>query len=246
MATKKKRGRGLDKTLINLPRIKRRLEFSLRKIDRGFQDSQYRFIAENIRKDTDTMLKYAKTPEDKLKYIQYKFKLGQLYLWKPWQIGTLSEEKGRDYILRQAMQAEQDQWKYTAIVQRRSEFEKAKENAADVLGLYMAKKPTGLKVRIPKNTDSRELKEYKAAIKREKIAKRKVQQYLKRVEVKEKMYKKDSRNKDKYEQWKNTYNAYRRAQKELADAERDLPLKKRAYERSKKPQAPRARGFLKK
>lgn len=239
-----KRGRGLDKTLLRLPRIKRRLEYSLRKIDGDFDDSEYNFLAENIRKDTDTLLQYAKTPEEKLKYTQYIFKLGQLYLWKPWKIGTLPDAKGRDYILGKAMQAEEDQWKYQSIVRQRENI----NDVLDTLGaakMFQKRKPTGLRVKIPENTDSRQLREYKDALKRVAIDQGKVEKYRKMVESKENRYKADNNNKDKYEQWKNTYSAWKRAQAELAAAQRELPVKKKAYEDSKQPKAPRARRFQK-
>lgn len=243
-----KRGRGLDKTLVRLPRIKRRLEFSLRKISGEFHDSEYRFLAENIRNDLDTLLQYAKTPEDKLRYTQHIFKLGQFYLWKPWKVGTLSVAQSREYILGKAMQAEQDQWKYQKVVQQRRRVAQNKRNALDVLGattMFQERTPSSLTVRIPKNTDSRELKEYKDARKRSAIAEIKVNKYLKLTKVKEKSYKADDNNKDKYEQWKNSYSAWKKAVAELDSANTDLPVKKAAYERSKQPKAPRARGFLK-
>lgn len=248
MASKRKRGRGLDKTLISLPRIRRRLEYSLKRLDGDFDDSEYTFLAETVRKDTDTLLKYAKTPEEKLKYTQYIFKLGQLYLWRPWKIGTLPDAKGRDYILGKAMQAEEDQWKYQNIVRERERVAQNKQDALDALGaasMFQERKPSGLTVRIPKNTDSRELREYKDAKKRVIIAKGKLDKYRKMVEVKEKRYKADDHNRDKYEQWKNTYRAWKKAQAEFHAATRDVTEKKKAYEESKQPRAPRARTFLK-
>ena len=248
MASKRKRGRGLDKTLISLPRIRRRLEYSLKRLDGDFDDSEYTFLAETVRKDTDTLLKYAKTPEEKLKYTQYIFKLGQLYLWRPWKIGTLPDAKGRDYILGKAMQAEEDQWKYQNIVRERNRVAQNKQDALDALGaasMFQERKPSGLTVRIPKNTDSRELREYKDAKKRVIIAKGKLDKYRKMVEVKEKRYKADDHNRDKYEQWKNTYRAWKKAQAEFHAATRDVTEKKKAYEESKQPRAPRARSFLK-
>ena len=243
-----KRGRGLDRTLMSLPRIKRRLAYSLKRLDGDFADSEYTFLAETVRNDTDTLLKYAKTPEEKLKYTQYIFKLGQLYLWRPWKIGTLPDAKGRDYILGKAMQAEEDQWKYQSIVRQRERVAQNKQDALDALGaasMFQERKPSGLTVRIPKNTDSRELREYKDAKKRVIIAKGKLDKYLKMVEVKEKRYKADDRNKDKYEQWKNTYRAWKKAQAEFYAAERDVTIKKKAYQESKQPKAPRAKVFLK-
>lgn len=248
MASKRKRGRGLDKTLIRLPRIKKRLEYSLRRLDGDFDDSEYAFLAETVRKDTDTLLKYAKTPEEKLKYTKYIFKLGQLYLWRPWKIGTLPDAKGRDYILGKAMQAEEDQWKYQSIVRQRERVAQNKQEALEALGaasMFQKRKPSGLTVRIPENTESKELREYKDAKKRVIIAKGKVDKYLKMVEVKEKRYKADDRNKDKYEQWKNTYRAWKKAQAEFHAATRDIVVKKKAYEESKQPRAPRAKVFLK-
>ena len=248
MASKRKRGRGLDKTLISLPRIRRRLEYSLKRLDGDFDDSEYTFLAETVRKDTDTLLKYAKTPEEKLKYTQYIFKLGQLYLWRPWKIGTLPDAKGRDYILGKAMQAEEDQWKYQSIVRQRERVAQNKQDALNALGaasMFQERKPSGLTVRIPKNTDSRELREYKDAKKRVIIAKGKLDKYRKMVEVKEKRYKADDHNRDKYEQWKNTYRAWKKAQAEFHAATRDVTEKKKAYEESKQPRAPRARSFLK-
>lgn len=243
-----KRGRGLDKTLLRLPRIKRRLEYSLKRLDGDFDPAEYTFLAETIRKDVDTLLEYAQTPEEKLKYTQYIFKLGQLYLWKPWKVGTLPDDKGRDYILGKAMQAEEDQWKYQKIVRERRRVAENRQEALDALGaakMFQKRKPSGLSVRIPKNTESRELREYKDALKRAAIAKGKVDKYLKLVQVQEKRYKADDRNKDKYEQWKNAYSAWKKAQAELAAAQTDVPLKKKAYQDSKQPKAPRARGFFK-
>ena len=242
-----KRGRGLDRTLLSLPRIKRRLAYSLKRLDGEFQDSEYTFLAETVRKDVDTLLQYAKTPEEKLKYTQYIFKLGQLYLWKPWKVGTLSDAKGREYILGKAMQAEEDQWKYQSV-RERARVAGNKQAALEALGatsMFEQRKPSGLSVRIPQNTDSRELREYKDAKKRLIIARGKVDKYRKMVEVKEKRYKADNNNRDKYEQWKNTYRAWKRAQAELHDATRDIAEKKKAYDDSKQPKAPRARGFLK-
>lgn len=244
-----KRGRGLDKTLVRLPRIKRRLEYSLNRLDSDFDPSEYAFLAETVRKDVDILLKYAKTPEEKLEYTRYIFKLGQLYLWKPWKIGTLSDAKGRDYILGKAMQAEQDQWKYQSVVRERSRVAENRQAALEALGatkMFQKPKPSGLSVRIPKITESRELREYKEARKRVIIAKGKLDKYLKAVQVKEKRYKADDSNRDKYEQWKNTYRAWRKAQAELHDATRDEAVKKKIYEESKQPRAPRAKGFLKK
>ena len=243
-----KRGRGLDKTLIRLPRIKRRLEYSLKRLEEGYDDSEYTFLAETVRKDTDTLLKYATTPEEKLKYTQYIFKLGQLYLWRPWKIGTLPDAKGRDYILGKAMQAEEDQWKYQSIVRQRERVAQNKQDALNALGaasMFQKRKPSGLTVRIPENTESRELREYKDAKKRVIIAKGKLDKYRKMVEVKEKRYKADDHNRDKYEQWKNTYRAWKKAQAELHAATRDEAEKKKTYEESKQPRAPRARSFLK-
>ena len=126
-----------------------------------------------------------------------------------------------------------------------------RENINDVLDtlgaakMFQKRKPTGLRVKIPENTDSRELREYKDTLKRIAIDKGKVDKYRKMVESKEKTYKADTNNKDKYEQWKNTYSAWKRAQAELAAAQRELPAKKKAYEDSKHPKAPRARRFQK-
>jgi hypothetical protein len=242
-----KRGRGLDKTLINLPRIKKRLAYSLKKLSGTFQDSEYTFLAETARKDIDTLLEYAKTPEEKLKYTQYIFKLGQLYMWKPWKVGTLSDEKGSDYILGKAMQAEEDQWKYQSIVRERKRVAENKREALNTLGarsLFEKRKQTGLSVRIPQNTDSRELREYKDARKRVVIAKGKLDKFRKMVEVKEKRFK-ARENRNNFEEWKNTYSAWKKAQAEFYAATRDEPVKKKAYEDSKKPKAPKARGFLK-
>lgn len=242
-----KRGRGLDKTLIRLPRIKRRLEFSLRKISGEFDGAEYQFLAETIRKDLDTLLEYAKTPEDKLRYTQYIFKLGQFYLWKPWKVGTLSDAKSREYVLGKAMQAEQDQYKYVDVVNNRARVAKNKRDVLDALGatkMFQPRKPSPLTVRIPKQTGSRELKEYKAARKRCTIAEIKVQKYLKLVQVKERSYRADDSNKNKYEQWKNSHSAWKKAVLELDSANRDLPVKKAAYERSKQPKAPRAKTFI--
>ena len=243
-----KRGRGLDKTLLSLPRIKRRLAYSLRRLDGEFKDSEYTFLAETVRKDVDTLLQYATTPEEKLKYTQYIFKLGQLYLWKPWKVGTLPDDKGRDYILGKAMQAEEDQWKYQSVVRERARVAQNRQDALDALGatsMFEARKPSGLSVRIPKNTESRELRDYKDAKKRLIIARGKLEKYRKMVEVKEKRYKADDHSRDKYEQWKNTYRAWKKAQAELHAATRDINEKKKAYDDSKQPKAPRARGFLK-
>lgn len=243
-----KRGRGLDKTLIRLPRIKKRLAFSMRKISGEFEDAEYQFLAETIRKDVDTLLEYAKTPEEKLRYTQYIFKLGQFYLWKPWKVGTLSDAQSREYVLGKAMQAEQDQWNYRSVVQERRRVAENKREALDVLGattMFQEPKPSDLKVRIPKNADSRQLKEYKDARKRCAIAEIKVNKYLKLTKVKETSYRADDSNKNKYEQWKNSYKAWKKATAELESANRDLPLKKEAYESSKQPKAPKARAFIK-
>ena len=255
-----KRGRGLDKTLIRLPRIKRRLEFSLRKISGEFDGAEYQFLAETIRKDLDTLLEYAKTPEDKLRYTQYIFKLGQFYLWKPWKVGTLSDAKSREYILGKAMQAEQDQYKYVDVVNNRARVAKNKRDVLDALGatkMFQPRKPSPLTVRIPKQTGSRELKEYKAARKRCTIAEIKVQKYLKLVQVKERSYRADN-SKDNFEQLKKYAEMLSRQNHEqsctrgnptdpteLDSANRDLPVKKAAYERSKQPKAPRAKTFIK-
>lgn len=245
---KRKRGRGLDQTLINLPRIKKRLAFCIRKIDGDFEESQYNFLSERIRKDVDTLLEYAQTPEEKLKLTQTIFKMGRFYMWKPWKVGTLSDEQGREYIMGKMIQAEQDQYKYANVIEERRRVAENKRAALDTLGatkLFQKQPPTGLSIKIPVNNESRELREYKDARKRVVIAKGKVERYRKMVEGKEKRYKADDHNKLKYEEWKNTYSAWKRAQAEFHAANRDLPLKKKAYEDSKQPKAPRARAFLK-
>ena len=146
------------------------------------------------------------------------------------------------------MQAEEDQWKYQNIVRERERVAQNKQEALEALGaasMFQERKPSALSVRIPKNTESKELKEYKDAKKRVIIAQGKLDKYLKMVQVKEKRYKADDRNKDKYEQWKNTYRAWKKAQAEFHAATRDIVVKKKAYEESKQPRAPRAKVFLK-
>lgn len=198
-----------------LDRIKR-LDCSISKIEGKLTDEEYASSAECIRNDVDTLIKYAKTPEEKLKYTRYIFKLGQMYLWKPWKVGTLTAAKSREYVLGRAMQAEQKQYKYLDVVKMRSRA--------------LETRPSALRVRIP----ARELNG--DAHRRCIIAERKVQKYLKLVKIKffkllkiRNMY----RNKNirayehwenTYEQWVNTHNALDKAKLELESAKADSTL----------------------
>ena len=152
MPPKRKRGRGLPPR--SLVSSKSRLERNLQKIEamppRIPPPPNYGIIMENIRQDTDMLLKYAQTTEDKLKYTQIIFNIGQMYLWHPWKVGTLTKEGARDYILGKAMQAENDQYEYILMIERDNSLKKTLDKLGATDLIYKKPNSLGLRIRIPR------------------------------------------------------------------------------------------------
>ena len=139
MPPKRKRGRGLPPR--SLVSSKSRLKHNLQKIEamppRIPPPPNYGMIMENIRQDTDMLLKYAQTTEDKLKYTQIIFNIGQMYLWHPWKVGTLTKEGASDYILGKAMQAENDQYEYILMIERDNSLKKTLDKLLQRIFLFL-------------------------------------------------------------------------------------------------------------
>lgn len=231
----KRKGRGLDRSRVSIVEAKRRLENARDKMNQDLTDEQYQNTAESLRLSAEYLLSRAQTPEEKLEYTRDIMQLGKFYLWKKWQIARLDPQQSNDYMLGKALQAEEDQWKYRDMI-----LQKPMRVALDQLGVIRPRRPNGLglSIRIKPDTRPRQLKEYAAARKRTAMARIKLEKYTKMVEVKEKRYQDDDSSVNKFQEWKNTYNAWKRAQRELQEAEEDEPRKKLALE-SKGPAAKR-------
>lgn len=254
---KRKRGKGLPPRKYYV--AKERIEANLRKLDamppRIPPPKGYGELMESVRSDAEFLMKYANLPEEKLKYIQYMFKIGQMYLWYPWQVKSFNQQEAMDYMMGKAMQAEQDQWKYTEIVdrQRRAKAQadskkKLLKKTLDKLGAtdLIFKKPStsGLQIRIPP-PKPKPIREYEKLLKDIALTKRQIQKYLKITKAKERLYKADRDNKEKYMEWKNAYDYWKQYTRELQRHNEELPLKKKAYEDFKKRRPPPvARPFL--
>jgi hypothetical protein len=248
--SKRKRGRGLPP--IPIDRAKSRLDANLKKIEaippRIPPPQEYGSIMENIRKDTDMLLKYAKTPEDKLKYTRIIFTTGQMYLWYPWSIGTLSKEEGRDYILGKSMQAENDQYTYLNILREKKEKEendRRLKETLDILGatnvIFRKPKP-GLRIRIPPKKP-KPIRDYKNALDRKALAKNKIAKFLQLLRMRKRMFK-ANKSKENKKEWKLAKERWLAAREEYIEAKKDLPIKQKAYEEFKK-RGPLAKPFKK-
>mgnify|MGYP001008653332 CR=1 FL=1 len=253
MASKRKRGRGL------LPRAfvvsKSRLRQNLQKIEdippTIPPPEDYGTTMENIRKDSNILFNYAKTPEDKLKYTQFIFKIGQMYLWYPWKVGALTDDKGREYILAKAMQAEQGQYTFIDALREKKEKEKRDnrlKQTLDKLGatdLFLKKPhPAGLKIRIPRKKPKpvRDLEE--AQVRRFKT-KMKLKKFITLYDNSRQRYDANRRPENR-EKRKLARERWERAKVEYLEAKRDLPKKEKAYrEWRQNRKAPRAKAFKK-
>jgi hypothetical protein len=233
----KRKGRGLDRSLVSIVEAKRRLTSARGKMNQDLTYEQYQDTAETLRLAAEYLLTRARTPKEKLEYTRDIFQLGKFYLWKKWQIARLDTQQSSDYMIGKAMQAEEDQWKYINIIRGQ---QKPIRDALDRLGIIRPRRSNGLKlsVRIKPDTRSRQLKEYAAAKKRTVIARIKLEKYAKLVKAKEARYKaNESRN--RFEEWKNSHKAWKGATRELQEAEADEPRKKLAWLESKGPAAKR-------
>ena len=246
MASKRKRGRGLPPRPIGS--TKSRLKRNLQKIEamppRVPPPQEYGTIMENIRKDADMMLKYAQTPKEKLKYTQIIFKVGQMYLWYPWKVGTLSEEDARDYILGKALQAENDQYKYKSIVERDNTLKKTLDKLGATDLIFKKPSSSGLKIRLPRQKP-KPYRDYADAIRRKAFTEKKLKKMINLHKLRKKIYNQNRTEANKNE-LKLAATRGKRAKKEYSEAKKDLPIKKRAYEEFKaRGQAPRAKQFRK-
>lgn len=238
----KRKGRGLDRSLVSIVEAKRRLTSARGKMNQDLADDQYQDTAESLRLAAEYLLTRARTPKEKLEYTRDIFQLGQFFVWKKWTVGRMNLKQSSDYMIGKAMQAEEDQWKYINIIRGQ---QKPLRGALDRLGITHPddKRPNGLKlnVKIKPDTRSRQKKEYDDARKRTVIARIKLEKYAKLVKAKEAWYKaNESRN--RFEEWKNSHKAWQRATRELQEAEADEPRKKLAWLESK---GPTAKGFKK-
>lgn len=254
MASKRKRGRGL------LPRAfvvsKSRLRQNLQKIEdippTIPPPEDYGTTMENIRKDSNILFNYAKTPEDKLKYIQIIFKIGQMYLWYPWKVGALTDDKGREYILAKAMQAEQGQYTFIDILRKKGEKEKRDnrlKQTLDKLGatdLFFKKPhPAGLKIRIPRRKP-KPVRDYEEAQVRRYKSKIKLMKFINLHKRMTKIHRSNKTTESKKE-LKLARERWERSRTEYLEAKRDLPKKEKAYEKWKnRSKAPKAKAFKKK
>ena len=249
MASKRKRGRGLPPRPIGS--TKSRLKRNLQKIEamppRVPPPQEYGTTMENIRKDADMMLKYAQTPKEKLKYVQIIFKVGQMYLWYPWKVGTLSEDDARDYILGKAMQAENDQYKYISIVERDNTLKKTLDKLGATDLIYKKPSSSGLKIRLPRQKP-KPYREYKRALDRKALAQNKLKKFINLHKMRKRMYLSASQEnkKETKREMKLARIRWERAREEYLDAKQDLPKKKKAYEEFRaRGQAPMAKSFRK-
>lgn len=253
MPPKRKRGRGLmPRSLVS---TKPRLESNLQKIEvmppTIPPPEDYGTTMESIRKDATALFNYAKTPEDKLKYTQIIFKLGPMYLWYPWKVGTLTDDDGKEYILGKAMQAEQDQ--YTFIDELRKKREKEKRDnwlkrTLDKLGatdLFFKKPhPAGLKIRIPRQTPE-PLRDYEEAQVRKFKSKRDLTKFSKLYSMSRQRYNADRTSENRGKR-KRARERWERAKVEYLEAKRDLPKKEKAYLKWQQSlKVPRAKSFKK-
>ena len=161
----KRKGRGLDRSLVSIVEAKRRLTSARGKMNQDLTYEQYQDTAESLRLAAEYLLTRARTPKEKLEYTRDIFQLGKFYLWKKWQIARLDTQQSSDYMIGKAMQAEEDQWKYINIIRGQ---QKPIRDALDRLGIIRPRRSNGLglNVRIKPDTRSRQLKEYAAAKKR--------------------------------------------------------------------------------
>ena len=238
----KRKGRGLDRSRVSIVEAKRRLENARDKMNQDLTDEQYQITAESLRLSAEYLLSRAQTPKEKLEYTRDIMQLGKFYLWKKWQIARLDPQQSSDYMLGKALQAEEDQWKYRDMVLRK---QRPIRNALDRLGITHPddRRPNGFGLKFPEelapDTRSRQKKEYDAAKRRTVVARIKLNKYAKLVQLKKRKYKADDSNVNKFEEWKNTDKAWKRAIKELQEAEEDEPRKKLAWLESKAPAAKR-------
>jgi hypothetical protein len=253
MPPKRKRGRGLMPR--SLGSTKPRLESNLQKIEdmspRIPPPEDYGTTMENIRKDSSILFNYAKTPEDKLKYTQIIFKLGQMYLWYPWKVGTLTDDKGKEYILAKAMQAEQDQYTFIDILRKKKEKEtrdKLLKQTLDKLGatdLFFKKPhPSGLKIRIPRRKPKpvRDVEEARMTLYK---ADKNLSKFTKFYGIRQQRYNENRTDENKAER-KRARRRWKRAKEEYLEAKRDSIRKEKAYEKWKnRSRAPRAKAFKK-
>lgn len=237
--SKRKRGMGLDRSRVNIIRAKTTLEKARAKMNQDLTDEQYQNTAESLRLSAEYLLARARTPKEKLEYTRDIMQLGKFYLWKKWNIGRMNPHQSQDYILGKALQAEEDQWKYRDMILQE---QRAVRDALDQLGVThpddRKSNGLGLSVRIRPDNRSRQLKEYAAARKRTAMARIKLEKYAKMVKVKEKKYQAD-KSRNRFEEWKNSHKAWKRAQRELQEAIEDEPRKKLAWLESKGPAAKR-------
>jgi len=240
--SKRKRGRGLDRTLMRIVQAKRSLDKARADINLNLSDERYQNTAEAIRKAAEFLLRHADTPKKKLEYTRDIMQLGKFFVWKKWTIDTMDAQQSRDYMLGRAIQAEEDQWKYRDMILQQ---QKPLRDALDQLGIAHPddRRPNGfgLSVRIRPDTRSRQEKAYAAAKKRTAIAQIKLEKYTKAKEIRQKRYE-DAPNRNKFEEWKNTHKAWEKATKELQEATEDEIRKKLEWLESKS-DAPAAKGF---
>ena len=253
MPPKRKRGRGLPpRTLVyTKPRLERNLQEIEDMPDTIPPPEDYSTTMESIRKDANNLLYWARTPEDNLKYTQIIFHVGRMYLWHPWKVGNMSDEKGREYILAKAMQAEQDQYTFIDILRKKREEEENNnrlKRTLDKLGatdLFFKKPhPAGLKIRIPRqkpkpvrDLEEAQMRRYKSKIK--------LKKFIKLYEKSRQRYKESRTAANKAER-KRARELWKRGKLEYLKAKRDLPKKKQAYkEWLESLKAPRAKPFKK-
>lgn len=240
--SKRKRGRGMNRTLQRITQAKMALDKARADINLDLSDERYQNTAEAIRKAAEFLLVHASTPQEKLEYTRDIIQLGKFFVWKGWNVGTLNPQQSRDYMIGKAMQAEEDQWKYINIIRKQ---QKPIRDALDQLGVTHPddRRPNGfgLSVRIRPDTRSMQLKAYAAAKKRTAMAEIKLKKYAKAKDILQKRYE-TAPNRNKFEEWKNTHKAWEKAKRELQEALEDEPRKKLAWLESKS-DAPAAKGF---
>jgi len=240
--SKRKRGRGMNRTLQRITQAKMSLDKARADINLDLSDERYQNTAEAIRKAAEFLLVHASTPQEKLEYTRDIIQLGKFFVWKGWNVGTLNPQQSRDYMIGKAMQAEEDQWKYINIIRKQ---QKPIRDALDQLGVTHPddRRPNGfgLSVRIRPDTRSMQLKAYAAAKKRTAMAEIKLKKYAKAKDILQKRYE-TAPNRNKFEEWKNTHKAWEKAKRELQEALEDEPRKKLAWLESKS-DAPAAKGF---
>lgn len=246
MAAKRKRGRGLPPTSLGLS--KSRLNKSLQRIDnippRIPPPRDYGNTMENIRKDADMLLRYADTPEDKLKYVQIIFRVGQMYLWYPWKVGNLPDDKGREHVLGKAMQAEQEQYKYIRVVEKKTTLKQTLDKLGATDLIFKKTNQSGLRIRLPRKKP-KPYRDYKSALNRKALAKNKLRKFINLHKMRKKIFIANKTRENKRELTL-ARERWARANKEYSEARSDLPIKKKAYEefRANK-QAPIAKSFRK-